>query len=126
MGNTSPTGIHIEDAWVEETNDRRAVLHLKIASTGAIADRLVRGSTELAERVAFFNQLGQASDDILIPADSNWVMGTDAPRIELIGLTQSLKAPGNFAVLLVFERAGKIGHNVRVEGAALSAQRVAN
>ena len=111
----SRSDILIEDAWVVETNAGRAVLHLRITSNGSIGDRLVRGSTELAEHVAFFNQLGQASDDIVIPADSNWAMGNGAPRVELLGLVRPLRSPGNFVVLLVFAGAGKVWQNVRVE-----------
>ena len=44
MARKSRTDIQIEDAWVQETNEWRAVIHLKIVSTGKIADRIVRGS----------------------------------------------------------------------------------
>jgi copper(I)-binding protein len=111
----SSTDIQIVDAWVQETTARQAVLHLMIGSNGVSSDRLVRISTELAKRVMIFNQLGEASKDLVIPADSNWVMGTDVPRIELVELTQSLKAPATFPILFVFERAGKLYSQVRVE-----------
>ena len=116
----SSTDIQIMDAWVQETTARRAVLHLMIGSNGVGSDRLVRISTELANRVVIFNQVGQASKDLVIPAGSKWVMGTDVPRIELEELTRSLKAPGTFPILFVFERAGKLYSQVRVEVAGHS------
>jgi copper(I)-binding protein len=115
MAKTSRTDIQIEDAWVQETNGWRAALHLKIVSTGRVADRIVRGSTLLAKRVAFFDQFGQPSKELLIPADSSWVLGDGTPRVELVGLTRPIKSPSSFAVLFVFGTAGKIWHTVRVE-----------
>jgi copper(I)-binding protein len=117
------TDMQVMDAWVHETAAPQAVLHLMIVSTGMNSDRLVRVSTELAKRVEIFNQLGQASQDLVIPADSQWVMGTDVPRIELVQLTRSLKAPDTFPILFVFERAGKLYGRVRVEVAADDSRR---
>src|SRR5262249_15334548 len=75
VASNARTDIQIEDAWIQETNEWRAALHLKIVSTGRLADRLVRGSSLLAKRVAFFDQFGHPSKELLIPADSNWVLG---------------------------------------------------
>ncbi len=121
---TSRTVIQIEDAWVHETNGPRAVLNLRITSAGAKGDRLLRVSTGLAETV-IFNQLGQETEELAIPADAVWVMGADVPRIELIGLTRALKAPETFPLLLVFERTGKVRLEVRVYAPGGS-QRVVN
>lgn len=118
MATTSGTEIQIEDAWVEETNEWRAVLHLKIVSTGRVADRVVRASTLFAKRVAFVDQFGQLSNELVIPADSHWVLGNGTPRVELIGLKQPITSASRFAVLLVFNTAGKIWHDVRVEAAS--------
>jgi len=118
MVNSSRADIQIDDAWVQETNGRRAVLHLNIVSTGMAADRIVRGSTELAERVVFFNEFGQPSDSIRVPADSHWIMGDGLPRIELVDLKRSLKAPSSFALLLVFNAGGKFRRTVRVDAAS--------
>ena len=123
LAKTSGTEIQIEDAWVEETNEWRAVLHLKIVSTGRVADRIVRASTLFAKRVAFFDQFDQQSKELLIPADSHWVLGDGAPRVELIGLKQPITSSNSFPVLLVFNTAGKIWRNVRVEAAAPVAER---
>ena len=122
MASNARTDIQIEDAWVQETNEWRAALHLKIVSTGRIADRLVRGSSRLAKRVAFFDQFGHPSKELLIPADSNWVLGDGTPRVELVGLTRPIKSPSSFTVLFVFGTAGKIWHTVRVEAASPTAE----
>jgi len=117
MAKTSGTEIQIQDAWVEETNEWRAVLHLKIVSTGRVADRIVRASTLLAKRVAFVDQFGQLSKELVIPADSHWMLGNGAPRVELIGLKQPITSASRFGVLLVFNNTGKIWRDVRVEAA---------
>ena len=79
---TNRTGIQVEDVWVEATNARQVVLQLKITSTGMVADRIVRVSTDgLAAGVAFFDAYGQPSEEIRIPADSHWIMGNGAPRV---------------------------------------------
>jgi copper(I)-binding protein len=114
----SSADIQVIDAWVQESTGPRAAVHLMIASTGMNSDRLVRVSTELATSVVIFDQQGQPTKDLVIPADSKWVMGTDVPRIELVELTRSLKAPSTFPILFVFERAGKLYRQVRVEAAA--------
>jgi copper(I)-binding protein len=118
LAKTSRTDIQIEDAWVQETNEWRAVVHLKIVSTGKIADRIVRGSALIAERVAFYDQFGKPSRELLIPADSHWVLGDGSPRIELIGITQPIKSASSFSLLLVFNTAGKIWRTVRIEAAS--------
>jgi len=118
MAHSSRTDVQIEDAWVQETSEWRTVLHLKIVSTGRVADRIVRGSTPFAKRVAFIDQFGQPSKELLIPADSHWVLGSGTPRVELIGLTRPVKFPSSFALLLVFNNAGKMWRTVRVEAAS--------
>jgi copper(I)-binding protein len=112
----STAHIQIEDAWVHETTEPRAVLHLRIKSTGMRGDQFVRASTELAERVVIINQQGKETIGLGVPAGSTWVMEVDVPRVELVGLTRALKAGDTFGIQLVFERAGKIGHVVRVTG----------
>jgi len=89
MATTSGTEIQIEDAWVEETNEWRAVLHLKIVSTGRVADRVIRASTLFAKRVAFVDQFGQLSKELVIPADSHWVLGTGTPRSHQLAASPS-------------------------------------
>ena len=90
-----------------------------LGQVGACIDRL-------AERAAFFNKVGDESMHITVPAGSHWVMGAGAPRIELIGLAGPLTPPESFAILLVFERAGKISSNVRIETASSTRQWIAN
>jgi copper(I)-binding protein len=117
MAETQWKNIKIVDPWVHETSGARAVLHVTIANTAARADRLVRGSTPIAEKVAIWDQLGNEGSGLSIPGRAEFVMGSIVgyvPRIELIGLTKSLQAQTTFKLLLVFERAGKIGVDVTV------------
>jgi copper(I)-binding protein len=113
---SSPAHIQIEDAWVHETTESRAVLHLRIKSTGARGDQFVRASAELAQRIVIINQQGKETRALGMPAGSTWVMEADSPRVELVGLTRALKAGDTFGIQLVFEWAGKIQHVVRVVG----------
>lgn len=112
---TSSQNIKIINPWVHETSGSSALLHVTIANTGRSADHLLRGSTNIAAKVAIWNQLGKQGAGLSIPGGAEFVLGGDAPRIELMGLTETLRAPTSFQMLLVFERAGKIVINVLVE-----------
>jgi copper(I)-binding protein len=107
--------LKIMQPWVQETSGTQAILRVTIANTGAKADRLVRVSTPVADKVLILDQLSHEGSGLLIPGRSELVMGAGAPRIELIGLTRSLKASDTFHLLLVFKQAGKVIVNVLVE-----------
>ena len=118
VAQSSSGDVQLVDAWVHETTERRIALHLTLISTGSRADRLVRVSTSVAKGALIFDQLGQEVTELAIPPDSEWVLGTNAPRIELIGLTRALKAHDAFDLQLVLQRGGKLRGRVRVEPAA--------
>jgi|GraSoiStandDraft_16_1057320.scaffolds.fasta_scaffold297352_1 copper(I)-binding protein len=108
--------IKIMQPWVHETSGTQAILRVTIANTGAKADRLVRVSTPVADKVLILDQQSNEGSGLLIPGRSELVMGViDLPRIELVGLTKSLKASDTFHLLLVFKQAGKVIVNVLVE-----------
>jgi copper(I)-binding protein len=109
------THVVIMDAWIIETSGQRAVLNVRIANTGRYADRLTRVSTRLAEKVTIVDQGGREARSLPIVADSEWLLGSGAPRIELVGLTESLTAGGHLHFLFVFETAGKIDVDVVVK-----------
>src|SRR5438552_799376 len=94
--------IKIMQPWVHETSGTQAILRVTIANTGPKADRLVRVSTSIADKVLILDQQSNEGSGLVIPGRSELVMGAGAPRIELIGLTQSLKASDSFHLLLVF------------------------
>jgi len=123
---TSRPNIEIVDPWVYETTGPTAMLHATITNIGVKGDRLIRASAGLAASVAILNALGQQGDGFMIPADAEFVIGADVPRVELIGLTRSLKARDTFQLLLVFQRAGKARVNVRVEAVPGASPRAAN
>jgi copper(I)-binding protein len=115
---TVRNNIKIANPRVQETNGPRAVLHVTIANMEGRADRLVRASTPVAESVAIWDQLGKQGSGLRIPGRAEFVIGSDLPRIELIGLTKSLSADASFHLLLVFEQAGKISVDVLVKSAS--------
>jgi copper(I)-binding protein len=115
---TVRNNIKIANPRVQETNGPRAVLHVTIANIEGRADRLVRASTPVAESVAIWDQLGKQGSGLRIPGRAEFVMGSDLPRIELIGLTKTLSADASFHLLLVFEQAGKISVDVLVKSAS--------
>lgn len=115
---TVRNNIKIANPRVQETSGPRAVLHVTIANMEGRADRLVRASTPVAESVAIWDQLGKQGSGLRIPGRAEFVIGSDLPRIELIGLTKTLSADASFHLLLVFEQAGKISVDVLVKSAS--------
>jgi copper(I)-binding protein len=113
--NSARTHVEIADPWVEEGRGPQAVLHVKITNTGVWGDRLLRISTRRAEKVSILDRQGKEGAGLWVPADSELVIGTGTPRIELIGLTKPLIANEALDLLFVFEQAGKMSVNVAVE-----------
>jgi copper(I)-binding protein len=75
----------------------------------------MRASTPIAAKVTIWNEEAKEGRGLRIPVGAEFVIGGDFPRIELIGLTESLRAHTSFKLLLVFEKAGKISVDVVVE-----------
>jgi copper(I)-binding protein len=107
--------INISDPWVHETSESSALLYVTIANSKGRADRLMRASTPIAAKVTIWNEEAKEGRGLRIPVGAEFVIGGDFPRIELIGLTESLRAHTSFKLLLVFEQAGKISVDVVVE-----------
>jgi copper(I)-binding protein len=114
MPESAGSTIQIANPWVRETSGSRALLHVRIANTDRRADRLLRASTPVAKKVEIRDQTGNEIG-FRIPGRAEFVIGGDFPRIELIGLTQALRARASFQLLLVFEQAGKMKVDVAVE-----------
>ena len=112
---TVQSHIRIVKPWVRETSAWRAVLNVTIANAGDRADRLVRVATTIAKRVVIADQEGREGAGLTIPGSAEFVIGSSAPRIELVGLKKPLAANERFYLLLVFEQAGKVRVDVRVE-----------
>jgi len=109
------TDIEVSDLWLGETAGPRAVFHGTVANRGMNGDRLLRLSFAIAKRVAIFDHLGREIESLRMPADSELVLGGNAPRFEAVGLTRPINAHEILPLLLVFERAGKLRVNARVE-----------
>jgi copper(I)-binding protein len=104
--------IAIADLRVREVAGR-AVVDGTISNRGIYGDRLVRLSSGLADKVSVLDDRGREADYLRVPADSELVLGGNAPHIEAIGL--KLKADELLPLLFVFERAGQVRVNARVE-----------
>ena len=112
--------IRVLKAWVHETSQWRTTLHVTIANTGDRADRLVRVATSIAKRVVIADQEGKEGAGLTIPGSAEFVIGSGAPRIELVGLRKKLHARERFSLLLVFAQAGKVNVEVIVETGSAS------
>ena len=122
----SGSDIQISESWVHETSASRATLHVRINNSGMHSDQLMRAATRVAADVAIRDVFAQPSEGLILQADSELVFGKDFPRMELIGLKESLKAKDRFQLLLVFQRAGKLVINVRVDPAPSTRQEATN
>jgi periplasmic copper chaperone A len=118
MQDTVHKHIRVAKAWVRETSEGRAALHVTIANTGDRADRLVRVATSIAKRVVISDQEGRNATELTIPGSAEFVFGSAEPRIELVGLKRTLRAQERFNLLLVFDQAGKVSVDVLVETGA--------
>ena len=112
---TARTNIEITDLWIGETAAARAVLHGTIVNRGVNGDHLLRLSFGVAERVAIFDLMGREVESLRIPADLELVLGVDTLHIEVVGLVRPIKAHESLPLLFVFQRAGKVTVNARVE-----------
>jgi len=104
--------IKIMDPWVHETSASSTLLHVTIANIDRRADRLLRARASVAAKVAIRDQFGNEGG-FSIPGHAEFVIGDGFPRVELLGLTEKLRAQSSFNLLLVFEQAGKV--NIEVD-----------
>ena len=108
--------LKIMRASIKETSRGQTLLRVTIANAGGKADRLLRASTPVAERVWIFDPLGNEGNGLLIPGSSELVISAGGgPRIELSGLKRPLRSSDTVNVLLVFRQAGKVVIDVLVE-----------
>lgn len=109
------TSVQVIDAWVRATTGTTAVVHATISNRGVNRDRLLRVSSNRAERFVVLNHEGHEIESLRIPADSELVLGGNLLRIEALGLAQPINAGEKFPMLFVFEHAGKVTVFARVE-----------
>ena len=74
----------------------------------------MRIASNLASKVAIFDERGHEIENLRIRADAELVFGGDTLRMEAIGLQRPIKANESIPLLLVFERTGKVWVNAQV------------
>jgi copper(I)-binding protein len=115
---TSPANaISIEQPWARATpvGARTGAAYVTIVNHGSSADRLIRASTPLAEKVQFH----QENDDngimrmremsaVAIGPGTSVTLKPGGTHIMILGLKQQLREGQTFPLTLEFETAGKI------------------
>jgi copper(I)-binding protein len=114
---SSHSRIEVGELWVAETGTSRAMIHGTIANRGASGDRLLRISSGAASGVAILDQFGREIEGLKVPADSELVLGGEMLRIEATGLRRPNTSHGTLPLVLVFERAGELAVDARIEPA---------
>jgi periplasmic copper chaperone A len=109
--------IKIVHPWVFETEGPRAVLRATLKNSGEAAERLLRGSTPLADKVSIVDAKGKPLSGVTIPPRGELALKSDGMQIVLSGLKKPLRAYDSFDVMLVFEKAGPVTVEVLVEEA---------
>lgn len=122
LGLSLPTiaaeGLKISDARARATPDgaTTGIVYLTVTNEGAVADRLIGGASDAAERVEIHQM--KMTDGVMtmrpipggleIPAHGEVKLQPNGDHVMLIGLKHPLKAGENVAITLDFEKGGKI------------------
>jgi copper(I)-binding protein len=109
--------LKIVHPWVYETEERHAVLHLKIRNTSDAAERLLSATSTVAEGVSILDAHGEKTTGVPIPARGEVSLRDGGPRLFLNGLKKPLRAYDSFDVVLAFRDAGQVTIEVLVEEA---------
>jgi periplasmic copper chaperone A len=107
-----------------ETNVANVPVYMKLKNTGSAPERLLRATTELADKVELIEPRTQGSmtlptvtTALSVPAGGELVLSADGPRLLLGGVKKRLDAYDIFKLTLVFEKAGTMEVEVMVEEA---------
>lgn len=117
--------ITIKHPWSRETapRARTGAGYLTIVNGGSQADRIVGGTTPVAERLEIhavsmennIMQMRRQENGIEIPAGGTLELKPGGYHIMLIGLKEPLKAGASVPATLEFARAGKVNVTFKVE-----------
>ena len=117
--------ITIREPWARASLGQtpNSAAYMTLATTGAEPDRLIGGSTPVAERVELHTHVMEGgiakmrqADGIEIVPGAPTVLEPGGPHVMLSGLTQKLEAGATVPLTLVFEHAGEVTLDVPVEG----------
>jgi copper(I)-binding protein len=112
---TKYKAIIVVHPWVLETEQAQADVHAKIKNTGKVSEKLLRAFTPLAASVALVDATGRHVNDLVIPALGEVTLQPGGGHVVLSGLKKPLRPYDNFALTLVFEKAGSMRVEVSVE-----------
>lgn len=120
-------GLEIVHPWTPamlEAGIRNVPVYMKLRSRSHQADRLLRATTPLGEKVELIDLQSVGSVKVPmpvaaidIPAGRVRELTADGQRLLIIGIKRRLHAYDSFPLTLVFEKAGRIVVEVAVEDA---------
>jgi periplasmic copper chaperone A len=117
--------ITIQQSWVRASlgNAPNSAAYMTLETVGAAPDRLIGGSTPVAERVELHTHAMEGGvakirpvDGIEVAPGAPTVLEPGGRHVMLSGLTRKLEAGTNVPLTLVFEHAGEVTLDVPVEG----------
>ena len=117
--------ITIQEPWARASlgNAPNSAAYMTLETMGTAPDRLVSGSTPVAQRVELHTHVMEGGIAKMRPADgievvpgAPTVLEPGGPHVMLSGLTQKLEAGATVPLTLVFEHAGEVTLDVPVEG----------
>lgn len=110
--------IRVEQAWSRATPGGAKVGagYLRLTNTGTTPDRLVSGTTDVAERFEVHEmsntdgvmKMRQLGDGLALPSGQTVELRPGGFHIMLMGLKQPLASGARFTATLTFEKAGKV------------------
>lgn len=124
-GPTSAGEVTVHEPWVRASlgNAPNSAAYMRLETTGATADRLVGGSTPVAEEVQIHTHIMDGGVARMRPVDAVEVPPGEAATLEpgglhlmLLGLTTRLEEGQTIPLTLRFENAGEVTLEVPVRG----------
>lgn len=119
--------ITIHQPWARASlgNAPNSAAYMSLETSGAAPDRLISGSTPVADRVELHTHVMEGGVAKMRPVDAIEVAPGEPTVLEpgglhlmLSGLRQKLEPGGTVALTLVFEHAGEVTLEVPVQGVA--------
>lgn len=121
----APAALGIEHPWSRPTPPaaRTAVGYLTVVNRGSRPDRLDAVSSPVADKVEIHSmsmaggvmRMRPVEGGLPVPAGGSLVLGPEGDHLMFIGLKRSFQARDSIPVVLVFQHAGPVRAQLRVE-----------
>jgi len=115
-GRNARIGVRLEEVWARPAPNVRmaGAVYLTMTNSGGMADRLIGGRTEVADRVELHThvmdgavaRMRVVAGGVDVPADGEAVLRPGGTHLMLTGLRRALRPGDHFDITLIFERAG--------------------